>query len=77
VNNFVGERLQIACDAVIDISQAVTESFQPLDKHVPDLIPRFVGGQKQLFEKRMNARAHLLNHSNEDQNWKTKGVNRI
>lgn len=73
-NSFLGERLQIACETVIDITKAVTESIQPLEKHVPDLIPRFVEGQKQLFNKRMNARDHLLNHSNEGQNWRTKGV---
>jgi hypothetical protein len=60
VNSFVGERLQIACDTIIDITQAVTESFQPLEKHVPDLIPRFVEGQKALFNKRKNARDRLL-----------------
>ena len=60
-NNFVGERLQIACDTVIGITQAVTESFQHLEKHEPGLVPKFVGGQKQLFNKRMNARDRLLN----------------
>lgn len=59
-NNFVGERLQIACDTVIDITQAVTESLQPLEKHVPNLIPKFVEGQKQLFNKRRTARDHLF-----------------
>lgn len=59
-NSFVGERLQIACDTVIDITNTVTESFEPLKKHLPDMIPKFVEGQKQLFNKRMNARAHLL-----------------
>jgi hypothetical protein len=59
-NSFLGERLQIACDTIVDITQAVTESFQPLEKHVPGLVPKFVGGQKQLFNKRMNARARLL-----------------
>ena len=59
-NSFVGERLQIACDTIIDITKAVTESYEPLKKHLPEFIPKFVEGQKQLFGKRMNARAHLL-----------------
>jgi len=60
VNNFAGERLQIACDTIIDISNAVAESVEPIEKHRPGLVPKFVEGQKQLFSKRMNARARLL-----------------
>jgi hypothetical protein len=59
-NDFLGERLGIACDTIIDVSNAVAESVGPIEKHRPGLIPKFVGGQKELFGKRRTARDHLL-----------------
>jgi hypothetical protein len=60
VNNFVGERLQLSMDTAIDITKAVTESFEPLKKHSPDVIVRFLQGQKQLFEKRRAIRERAM-----------------
>ena len=60
VNNFVGDRLQLACDTVIDITKAVTESFEPMKKHKPNIVVRFVQGQKDLFGKRRDVRNRLI-----------------
>jgi len=59
-NTWVGERLGIACDTIIDITDAVCESVGPIEKHRPGLIPKFVGGQKQLFNKRRVCRENLI-----------------
>ena len=59
-NNFVGDRLALACDTIVEISNAIAESFTPLEKHRPDIIERFVQGQKSLFQRRKGLRDNLL-----------------
>lgn len=61
-NNFLSERMQLACDTIVDITETVTESFEPLKKHKPEVIVRFVTGQKNLFEKRRVVRDKLLSN---------------
>jgi hypothetical protein len=60
VNNFVGDRLQLACDTIIDITNAVSDSFEPIKKHRPDVVVRFVQGQKDLFGRRRDVRNKLI-----------------
>lgn len=60
VNNFVGEKLKMACDTVIGITNAVTESFAPLEKHELGIVVRFTQEQKNLFEKRRALRERFL-----------------
>jgi len=60
INTYVGDRLQLGCDTIIDITKAVTESFEPLEKHMPNLVVRFVQGQKELFGKRRDIRNRLI-----------------
>jgi hypothetical protein len=60
VNNFVGDRLQLACDTIIDITNAVSDSFEPMKKHRPEVVVRFVRGQRDLFGKRRDVRNRLI-----------------
>jgi hypothetical protein len=60
VNNFVGDRTQLACSTIIDITNAVSDSFEPVKKHRPDIVVRFVQGQKDLFGKRRDVRNKLI-----------------
>ena len=59
-NAFVGERLQLAMDTLIDITKTTTESFEPLKKHKPEVIVKFLEGQKRLFRRRKEIRERLL-----------------
>lgn len=59
-NDFVGDRLSLACDTIVEITNSVTESFEPLKKHSPEVIVKFVQGQKSLFQRRKGLRNNLL-----------------
>lgn len=57
-NTFVGDRMQLACDTVIDITKAVGELLPP--KYELGTVVKFLEGQKALFGRRRDARNKMI-----------------